>query len=71
MMVGIVSQSWDNSKAFLYRSIPMPNATVRANARPMPETPNRRAVLGALAAGAAASVVAVSTAAVAAESRAR
>jgi hypothetical protein len=32
----------------------------------MPETPNRRAVLGALAAGAAASVVAVSTAAVAA-----
>jgi hypothetical protein len=44
----------------------MPNATVRANARPMPETPNRRAVLGALAAGAAASVVAVSTAAVAA-----
>jgi uncharacterized membrane protein len=40
----------------------MPNATVRANARPMPETTNRRAVLGALAAGAAASVLTVPTA---------
>jgi len=37
------------------------------NARPMPQTTNRRAVLGALVAGAAASVVAVPTAAVAAE----
>ena len=45
----------------------MPNTTVRASARPMPETTNRRAVLGALAAGATASVVvAVPTAATAA-----
>ena len=38
----------------------MPNATVRANAPTLPETTNRRAVLGAvLAAGAAASVAAI------------
>jgi hypothetical protein len=42
------------------------DTTRRASARPIPQTANRRAVLGALAAGAAASVVAIPTAAAAA-----
>jgi hypothetical protein len=44
----------------------MPNATVRANARTLPETPTRRAALGAvLAAGALASLPSAATASVA------
>jgi hypothetical protein len=41
----------------------MPNATLRANVRPMPEATNRRAVLGAvLAAGATAALPAAARA---------